>query len=76
VTPAPAAPGGATRLRVTGDRVNFRAGPSTEDEILAALTLGTEVELIERVADGWAHLRVPATGLTGYMSDDFLAPAN
>jgi short-subunit dehydrogenase len=50
-----------TRLRVTGDRVNFRAGPSTEDAILAALTLGTEVELIERVGDGWAHLRVPET---------------
>jgi hypothetical protein len=67
---------GAPRLRVTGDRVNFRAGPSTEDEILAALTLGTEVELIERVADGWVHLRVPASGLTGYMSGDFLEPAN
>lgn len=67
---------GATRLRVTGDRVNFRAGPSTGDEILGALELGTEVELIERVADGWAHLRVPATGLTGYMSGDFLEPAN
>jgi uncharacterized protein YgiM (DUF1202 family) len=65
-----------TRLRVTGDRVNFRAGPSTEDAILAALTLGTEVELIERVGDGWAHLRVPETGLSGYMSEDFLEPAN
>jgi hypothetical protein len=65
-----------TRLRVTGDRVNFRAGPSTEDAILAALTLGTEVELIERVGDGWAHLRVLETGLSGYMSEDFLEPAN
>lgn len=73
--PPPSDPN-AVRLQVTGDRVNFRAGPSTEDEILAALTLGTEVELIERVADGWAHLRVPATGLTGYMSGDFLGPAN
>jgi len=75
---APAAPAGTngTRLRVTGDRVNFRAGPSTEDEILAALTLGTEVEIIERVAEGWVHLRVPDTGLTGYMSEDFLEPAN
>ncbi|MFW5654859.1 MAG: SH3 domain-containing protein [Roseicyclus sp.] len=73
--PAPA-PDGATRLRVTGDRVNLRAGPSTGNEVLAALTLGTEVELIERVADGWAHLRVPDTGLTGYMSGDFLEPAN
>lgn len=65
-----------TRLRVTGDRVNFRAGPSTDDAILAALTLGTEVELIERVGDGWAHLRVPDAGLSGYMSEDFLEPAN
>ena len=76
---APAPPPGATdgtRLRVTGDRVNFRAGPSTGDEILAALTLGTEVEVIERVADGWVHLRVPDTGLTGYMSEDFLEPAD
>lgn len=73
--PPPVATDG-TLLRVTGDRVNFRAGPSTGDEILAALTLGTEVEVIERVADGWVHLRVPDTGLTGYMSEDFLEPAN
>ena len=65
-----------TRLRVTGDRVNFRAGPSTDNEILATLDAGTEVELIERVGDGWAHLRVPETGLSGYMSEDFLEPAN
>ena len=65
-----------TLLRVTGDRVNFRAGPSTEDAILAALSIGTEVELIERVGDGWAHLRVLETDLSGYMSEDFLEPAN
>ena len=70
----PAASG--TRLRVTGDRVNFRAGPSTDDAILAALSIGTEVELIERVGDGWAHLRVLETDLSGYMSEDFLEPAN
>lgn len=70
----PAAPGAI--LRVNGDRVNFRAGPSTGDAILAALTLGTEVELIERVGDGWAHLRVVGTDLSGYMSEDFLEPAN
>jgi hypothetical protein len=38
--------------------------------------LGTEVELIERVGDGWAHLRVLETDLSGYMSEDFLEPAN
>jgi len=64
------------RLRVTGDRVNFRAGPSTDDAILTALFRGEEVELIERVGDGWAHLQVIATGQTGYMSEDFLEPVN
>jgi hypothetical protein len=73
--PTPAGPG-AVLLQVTGDRVNFRAGPSTDDEILTALNRGERVELIERVADGWAHLRVVDTGLEGYMSGDFLAPAN
>ncbi|AHM03908.1 SH3, type 3 domain protein [Roseibacterium elongatum DSM 19469] len=72
----PARTEAAPRLRVTGDRVNFRAGPSTDDAILTALTQGEIVELIERAPDGWAHLRVVATGLTGYMSEDFLAPAN
>lgn len=65
-----------TLLRVTGDRVNFRAGPSTDDAILAALSIGTEVVLLERVGDGWAHLRVLETDLSGYMSEDFLEPAN
>jgi hypothetical protein len=74
--PDDAAAEGPVLLQVTGDTVNFRAGPSTGDEILAALPRGTEVELIERVADGWAHLRVSDTGLEGYMSGDFLAPAN
>jgi uncharacterized protein YraI len=61
---------------VTGDRVNFRAGPSTDDAIIAALTLGQEVELIARVGGGWAHLRVVGTDLEGYMSEDFLGAAN
>lgn len=73
----PEASGGAVRrFRVTGDRVNFRAGPSTDDDILAALTLGTQLELVETAEDGWLRLRVPASGLEGYMSGDFLEPAN
>lgn len=74
--PTPVAPEelGALRLAVTGDRVNFRAGPSTDDAILTALNRGDVVELIEAVGDGWAHLRVVETGQTGYMSIDFLEP--
>lgn len=75
VEQAPPTPN-AELLQVSGDRVNFRAGPSTDNEILASLTRGTQLELIERVADGWAHLRVLDTGLEGYMSGDFLEPVN
>lgn len=63
-------------FQVDGDRVNFRAGPSTDNAILDTLTRGETLELIEEAPDGWAHLRVVATGLEGYMSGDFLTPAN
>lgn len=75
VEQAPPTPN-AELLQVSGDRVNFRAGPSTDNDILASLTRGTQLELIERVADGWAHLRVLDIGLEGYMSGDFLEPVN
>lgn len=74
--PPPATAPGVTLLQVAGDRVNFRAGPSTDNIILVALNRGAVLELIERVEDGWAHLRVRETGLEGYMSEDFLEPAN
>jgi len=62
--------------RVTGDRVNFRAGPTTDSAILAALVRGDEVEFLADAPDGWAHLRVVATNLEGYMAARFLEPVN
>ncbi|MBF9044400.1 SH3 domain-containing protein [Rhodobacterales bacterium HKCCE4037] len=62
--------------RVTGSNVNFRAGPSTNTAILAGLVQGDEVEYIGDAADGWAHLRVPDSGLEGYMAARFLEPVN
>lgn len=73
---APAAAAAPVRLQVAGDRVNFRAGPSTDTAILVALNRGEVVELIAPAPDGWSQVRVVATGLTGYMSNDFLEPAN
>ncbi|MBL4626932.1 MAG: SH3 domain-containing protein [Roseicyclus sp.] len=62
--------------RVAGNRVNFRAGPSTNTAVLTALTLGAEVEFLAEAPDNWAHLRVVGSGLEGYMAARFLEPVN
>lgn len=54
--------------RVTGDRVNLRAGPGTLHQILGTLDQGTRVEVIG-ADDGWLHLRLPENGQTGWMAD-------
>ncbi|MEM8879255.1 MAG: SH3 domain-containing protein [Pseudomonadota bacterium] len=64
---------GATSLYVTGTRVNLRAGPSTEAEIVTALTQGSETELLAEAEDGWLQIRDIATGVEGFMSGDFLS---
>ena len=61
-------------LYVTGTRVNLRAGPSTDNPIVAALTQGTATELVAEAPDGWFEIRDPTTGATGFMSGDFLSP--
>lgn len=63
-------------VAVTGSRVNLRSGPSTDSDILDALVEGTQAELLETLPDGWAQIRVVASGLEGYMADRFLAPVN
>lgn len=68
-----AAPEGATILYVTGDRVNFRAGPSTNDRVVGALLRGSPVEALNRTDEGWVQLR-DAQGREGYMSAQFLSP--
>ncbi|MEJ6395637.1 SH3 domain-containing protein [Gymnodinialimonas sp. 2305UL16-5] len=60
--------------QVTGDRVNFRAGPSTDDAILTALVRGDQVEYLADAPDDWARLRVVATGVEGFMALEFLEP--
>ena len=58
----------------TTDGVNFRRGPSLDDEILAALPFGTEVEVLEHDPAGWSKVRV--NGTVGYIRSDFLAVPN
>lgn len=62
--------------RVVASAVNFREGPSTNTNVLTALSRGEEVEFLASAADDWARLRVVSTGLEGYMASQFLEPVN
>ena len=57
---------------VAGSGVNMRTGPGTSYGISARLDRGTEVEVLETLSNGWAHLRVIETGRVGWMAARFL----
>ncbi|MBR9765132.1 MAG: SH3 domain-containing protein [Rhodobacteraceae bacterium] len=60
--------------RVTGDRVNLRSGPGTSNGVLATLSEGTSVEILDEQS-GWVHLRVRDSGQTGWMADWLVSSA-
>lgn len=57
---------------VSGNRVNMRSGPGTGYGVVDTLTRGTEAEVVEVNADGWARIRVTSTDQTGWMGAQFL----
>ena len=63
-------------LYVTADRLNMRAGPSTNDRVLGALTRGAAVTAVDADpgadADGWRQIR-DGDGRMGYVSARFLS---
>lgn len=84
ITPAPAAPVQEVAAEpvavaplydiraVAGSRVNMRSGPSTDFRVLNTLPRGTEAEVIEVNADGWARVRLMSTGQEGWMAERLL----
>lgn len=58
---------------VSGSRVNMRAGPGTDYNVLDTLVQGSEVEVLKVDENGWAMLRVEATGAIGWMGERFLS---
>jgi len=58
---------------VAGSRVNMRAGPGTNFNVLDSLIAGTWTEVLEVDADGWARIRNMDTGQEGWMAERFLA---
>ncbi len=72
---APQTASGTTDLReVTGDRVNMRDGPGTDYGVIDRLGQGSVIEVIEIGVDGWVRVQVESSGLSGWMSDQFLLP--
>ena len=62
--------------RVKPARVNMRAGPGTDYDVLDKLTQGTEVAILFDNGDGWVELRVLDSGQQGWIADYLLVAAN
>jgi hypothetical protein len=71
--PAPEPVPAPVVLYVTGNRVNLRAGPSTANDVVGAVTLGQAVELVADQGNGWVEIRVEGIEATVFMAQDFLS---
>lgn len=74
-TQEPAAPPPGAQgpvLYVTGNSVNFRAGPSTGDRVIGALGRGEAVEALGPTDTSWVNIR-DTQGRIGYISGQFLS---
>jgi hypothetical protein len=65
---------GPDMAQVIGSAVNLRAGPSTGDAVVGRVSLGQQVEVLERVGTAWAAIRDPGSGGIAYISSQFLDP--
>lgn len=61
---------------VTSARVNMRNGPGQKFNVVAKLTNGETVEILQDPGDGWVKLRVQKDGRVGWMADFLLTAAN
>lgn len=59
-------------LFVTGNTVNFRAGPTTTDAVVGSLSRGQIVTAVGPRSGDWIEIR-DERGLTGFMSAQFLS---
>lgn len=53
---------------VTGTRVNMRMGPGTGFDVITTLDGGTQLEVLEVNADGWANVSTVELGVEGWMA--------
>jgi len=60
----------STTMRTVTGGVRIRSGPSTGHRILAALSVNTSVEVLERQSNGWSRVR--HNGTDGFIRSDLL----
>jgi uncharacterized protein YgiM (DUF1202 family) len=61
---------------VSAAAVNMRNGPGTGYSVLAKLSFGDRVEVLNDPGQGWVKLRVKETGRVGWMADFLLENAD
>ena len=61
--------------QVSGSRVNMRAGPSTDHQVITTLDGGTDLEVLETNAEGWARVMTVNDQYEGWMAERLLSPA-
>jgi uncharacterized protein YraI len=59
---------------VTAASLNVRSGPGKENAAVATLPQGTAVQA-QQTQDGWTHVTVPGSTVTGWVSAQYLQPA-
>ena len=62
----------ATIRFVSSNRVNVRAGPSTQFEVVDQVLFADAVEIIGEPTGEWVHIRIQGDGVDGYMASRFL----
>ena len=67
---SPTAPSVNEMIRVTGERLNMRDGPSTDAAVVGALDRGTQVRVVDRDGE-WVKAEAP-DGRSGWLSARFL----
>jgi uncharacterized protein YgiM (DUF1202 family) len=75
-TITPAQPAASGQLyTVTASSLNVRSGPGASNPTVGApLAQGTTVQA-QQTQDGWTHVVVPSTGVSGWVSAKYLQPA-
>ena len=62
------------KFYVASNSLNLRAGPSTEDKIIAVLSMNEELETSQEVLSGWCKVTSKEKNLTGYVNSKYLSP--
>ncbi len=60
--------------QVAGSRVNMRMGPNTDYDVITTLDGGTDMEVLEVNAAGWARVIAVDRGIEGWMAERLLTP--